>query len=43
MFVKDKGKEELKLEHKKKRLDGWQEKSLHGQYPSRTNRNGVAC
>ena len=43
VFVKDKGKEELKLEQKKKRLDGWQEKSLHGQYPSRINRNGVAC
>lgn len=43
MFVKDKGKYELKQEQKKKRMDGWQEKSLHGQYPARVNENGVSC
>ena len=34
-FLKDKPKNELKAEQRQKRLDGWKEKALHGQYPSR--------
>ena len=34
-FLKDKPKNKLKAKQRRKCLEGWQEKALHGQRPSR--------
>ena len=43
IFVKEKKKTKLITKQKQMMLDGWCDKPLHKQYPSRTGEKGMSC
>ena len=42
MSLHKKGQQELGTEQRKKKLDGWRDKPLHGQYPSISNEKSAS-
>lgn len=42
MFVKENSQKDLRIEQKKKKMENWMGKALHGQYPTKTDEMNIS-